>query len=226
MDPWISEYDSDKKQDQNCLNQHSTENQYDAIGKDLWKQLKRVSIPIFDGNKRNYNNWKAAFMACIDQAPATAEYKLLQIRQHLSGEALKAIENLEHSAAAYQIAKERSERKFGGKHLQMAIYLEELEKLRPVRFDNSRDVEQLADILDITIINLKENGNCEELEDGSFYLRLQKKLPEIMLTQYQRWIYEKRRQPSVETLREWIIMESEYQTRAHKTAYGFQETNK
>ena len=47
-----------------------------------------------------------------------------------------------------------------------------------------------------------------------------------MLTQYQRWIYQKRRQPSVETLREWIIMESEYQTRAHKTAYGFQETNK
>ena len=34
------------------------------------------------------------------------------------------------------------------------------------------------------------------------YLRLQKKLPEITLTQYQRWIYEKRRRPSVETLRE------------------------
>ena len=164
MDPWISEYDSDRKQDQNCLNQHSTENQYDAIGKDLWKQL----IPILDGNKRNYNNWKAAFLACIDQPPATAAYKLLQIRQHLSGEALKAIENLgHHSAAAYQIAKERLERKLGGKHQQMANYLEELENLRPVRFGISRDVKQLADILDITIINLKENGNCEELEDSS-----------------------------------------------------------
>ena len=38
---------------------------------------------------------------------------------------------------------------------------------------------------------MKENGNREELGDGSLYLRLQKKLPEIMLTQYQRWIYEK-----------------------------------
>ena len=114
MDPWIPEYDSDEQQDQNCLNHHSTENQYDAIGKDLWKQLKIVSIPILDGSKRNYNNRKAAFMACIDQAPATTEYKLLQLCQHLSGEALKAIENLGHSAAAYQIAKERLERKFGG----------------------------------------------------------------------------------------------------------------
>ena len=77
MDPWIPEYDSDEQQDQNFLSQHSTEyqlqeNQYDAISKDLWKQLKRVSIPIFDGNKRNCNNWKAVFMACIDKVPAAA----------------------------------------------------------------------------------------------------------------------------------------------------------
>ena len=108
----------------------------------------------------------------------------------------------------------------------MEIYLEELENLRPVRFGNSRDLEQFEDILDITIINLKENENCGELGDGSLYLRLQKKLPEIILTQYQRWIYENRRQTSVETLTEWIIMESEYQTVAHETVYGLQETNK
>ena len=148
--------------------------QYDAIGKNLWKQLKRVSIPTFDGNKKNYNNWKTVFMACIDKAPATAKYKLLQLRRYLSGEALKAIENLGHSASAYQIAKERLERKFGGKRRQIAIYLEELQNLRPAIFDNSRGLEQFADILDITIINLKENGNCRELGDGSLYLRLQK----------------------------------------------------
>ena len=47
--------------------------QSDLIGQDLWKQLKRVSIPTFSGNKQTYQNWKAAFMACIDRAPATAE---------------------------------------------------------------------------------------------------------------------------------------------------------
>ena len=48
----------------------------------------------------------------------------------------------------------------------MAIYLEELESLRPVRFDHFIDLEQFADILDETIINLKENGNRGELGDG------------------------------------------------------------
>ena len=72
-----------------------------SIGQDLWKQLKRVQIPTFSGNKRNYQSWKAAFLACIDSAPATGEYKLLQLRQYLSGEALNVIENLGHSSTAY-----------------------------------------------------------------------------------------------------------------------------
>jgi len=33
------------------------------IGQDLWKQQKRVSIPVFNGDKATYENWKAAFEA-------------------------------------------------------------------------------------------------------------------------------------------------------------------
>ena len=113
-------------------------NQSDStlIGQDLWKQSKRVSVPVFSGDKKMYQNWKAAFTACIDQAPATGEYKLLQLRQCLSGEALKAIESLGHSATAYQAAKERLERKFGGQRQKVALYLEEIDQFRPVRPGN------------------------------------------------------------------------------------------
>ena len=58
----------------------------------MWNQLKRISIPVFNGDRRAYEGWKAAFMACVHQAPATPDYKLLQLRQHLSGEALKIVE--------------------------------------------------------------------------------------------------------------------------------------
>ena len=40
----------------------------------------------------------AAFMSCVDTAPISAEYKLLQMWQYLSGEALKSTEALGHSA--------------------------------------------------------------------------------------------------------------------------------
>ena len=75
-----------------------------SIGEDLWRQLKRIQFPVFTGDKRSYRNWKAAFMACVDTAPSTGEYKLLQLRQCLSGEALNVIESLGHSAAAYEAA--------------------------------------------------------------------------------------------------------------------------
>ena len=98
-----------------------------SIWQDQWRTLKRVQIPVFSGDKRAYHNWKAFFLTYIDSAPATGEYKLLQLRQYLSGEALNAIENLSHPGAAYEAAKERLEWKFGGMQRQISVSIEELE---------------------------------------------------------------------------------------------------
>ena len=111
------------------------------IGRDLWKQLRRTSIPIFDGNKSMYESWKAAFPACINQALITPEYKLLQLRQHLTGKALKCIENLGHSAEAYEASKNRLERKFGGSRRRLALYIEQLEGFRSIQYGNAKDLE-------------------------------------------------------------------------------------
>ena len=134
----------------------------------MWKQLKRMSNPVFSGNKQTYEGWKAAFVPCVDQAPATPEYKLLQLRQYLSGEPLKNIEKLGHSAAAYEAAKEKLERKYGGKRRQINLFMEELDNFKPIRNGNAKDLEPFADILDITVFNLKDAGLYEELVNGSF----------------------------------------------------------
>lgn len=161
------------------------------IGQELWKQLKRVSIPVFNGDKTNYENWKAAFEACIDKVPSTPEYKLLQLRQYLSGEALKAIENLGHSASAYEEAKSRLERKYCGRRRQIALHLEELDNFKPVRPGHRKDIERFTDILDIAVVNLKEARRNEELGNGPLYAKLQKKMTEQMLAQYHRWVYKR-----------------------------------
>ena len=81
-----------------------------GLQNDLTKQLSRVSIPVFNGDKHLYEGWKAAFTACVDNTSSTPEYKLLQLRQSLTGEALKVVQGLGHSATAYEVAKERLER--------------------------------------------------------------------------------------------------------------------
>jgi hypothetical protein len=145
---------------------------------------------MFNGNKAVYESWKAAFNACIDEAPATPEYKLLQLRQYLSGEALKCVQNLGHSAVAYQAAKATLERKFGGRRRRIAIYIEELDQCRPIREGNLNDVEKFVDLLDVAVVNLEDAKRWEELGTGTFRIKLQRKLPQVMLTNYHRWIYE------------------------------------
>ena len=93
----------------------------DQISADSSALLKKVSVPRFFGQKKNYEAWKAAFYSCVDRTKATPEYKLLRLRECLQGEPLKVIENLGHSAAAYEAAKSRLERKYGGKRRALTL---------------------------------------------------------------------------------------------------------
>ena len=165
-------------------------------------------------------------MACIDQAPATHEYKLLQLRKHLSGEALKAVETLGHSAAAYKAAKERLERKFGGQRGKIALHLEELEAIKSVRPGNARDLERFADLLDVLVVNRKEVNRHEELGKGTLNVNLCKKLNESALAHYYRWMYGNGHRKSVETLKEFIVQEAEFQTVASETIRGVNTASK
>ena len=98
--------------------------------------------------------------------------------------------------------------------------MEEIDKFRPVRYGNSKDIEKYADLLDIAIVNLKGSNRCEELKDGMLYIELQKKLPAQMLAAYHRWVFENQRVECVEVIREWVIQEAEFHYRALETVQG------
>ena len=192
----------------------------------MWNQLKRISIPVFNGDRRAYEGWKAAFMACVHQAPATPDYKLLQFRQHLSGEALKIVEPFGHSAAAYEVAIAPLERKLGGERRKLALHLDELENIKSLRPGNPGDIERFADLLDVTVVNLKEANRHDELGKRTLYISLCKKLNEGMLAQYHRWIFKNHCWESVETLEEFMLQEAEFQTVASETIRGVTSSNR
>ena len=165
-------------------------------------------------------------MACVHQAPATPEYKLLQLQQHLSGEALKIVQPLGRSATAYEAAIALLERKFGGERRKLALHLEELENIKSLLPGNAGDIERFADLLDVTVVNLKEANRHDELGKGPLYISLCKKLNEGMLAQYHRWIFENHRWESVETLKEFVLQEAEFQTVASETIRGVTSSNR
>ena len=185
---------------------------------EIWKKLQSFKIPTFDGDKKLYASWKAAFEACVGKASVSPELKLLQLRHYLTGEALSSIESLGYSASAYQVALERLERKYGGMRRQIAMRFEEIDKFPQIRTGRAKDMEKFADLLEITVVNLKDAGRHAELENGLLYGRLQSKLPTSLLAQYNRWRYERGKTDGVEVLLEWTNLEAEFLMSAHETS--------
>ena len=93
-----------------------------------------------------------------------------------------------HSAHAYEAAKERLARKFGGKSQQVLIYLEDLGNFPQIRDGNAKVLEQFAYLLYSEVISLHEAGKQTELGDVFLYIALQRKLPQSMLASYHRWV--------------------------------------
>ena len=132
-------------------------------------------IPIFDGNKSTNQGRKAAFTDSIDQAPATLEYKLLQLRKHQTGEELECIDNLEHSAGAHEASKNRLERKFGGLSRRLTLYTEQLEVSRSIQYGNANDLAQFIDLLDVTVIDSCRLTSLSRIWDSIIACRTSKK---------------------------------------------------
>ena len=87
-------------------------------------------------------------------------------------------------------------------------------------------MEQFSDLLDVAIINLRESRQYHELGAGSLYFKLQRKLSEMMLVSYHRWIFENNHLESAETLRYWIMQEAEFQTIAAEIIKGITTNQK
>ena len=130
---------------------------------------------------------------CVDHARASPEYKLLRLHECLQGEAFKIIENLGHAAAAYETAKARLERKYGGKRRALTLRLEELDAFKKTREGNEKDLEHFAELLDAVVVNLTDANQEAELGSGSLYITLQRKFNTNLVTKYKQWVCHKER---------------------------------
>lgn len=183
-------------------------------------QLERIRIPVFSGNKMEFQKWHAAFTSCVDLTSLSPQFKMLRLEASLTGEAADTIKGLGYSEEAYKAAKARLVRKYGGSRRQVQSHLEELKKLKPIEENNSKELEKFADILERAVITLKENGRESDLESGVLHTIIVEKIPERLLAQYYRWIKENHHQDSLEKLKDWVAEEAEYQIHATEIRKG------
>ena len=115
----------------------------------------------------------------------------------MTGEAAETIKRLGYSEAAYETAKARLLRKYGGSRRQVQGHLEELKKMKTLREDDAKGLERFADTLERAVINLKENDRQSDLRDETLYTIILEKIPERLLALYYRWIKENQERESL-----------------------------
>ena len=137
-------------------------------------KLKKISLPSFSGNKREYSTWRATFKEFVDKTNTSPEYKLLQLKDALTGEAAQSTHGLGYSREAYECALDRLDRKYGGRRRETSLLLEEVSLFKPVRKDYPSDLEKFSDLLETLVLNLTESDRIDELGAGMLYVTLKK----------------------------------------------------
>ena len=188
--------------------------------REMQGQLERIRILIFSGNKMDFQRWNAAFTSCVDMTSLSPQFKMLRLEACLAGEAANTIKGLGYSLEAYEAAKTRLFRKYGGSRRQVQSHIEELKRIQPIQENNAKELETFADVLERAVITLKENGLKSDLEGGALHTMILEKIPERLLAQYYRWLDENRHLDLLETLKDWVSEEATYQIQATEVKNG------
>ena len=174
-----------------------------------------------------YSTWWAAFSSCVDETSLSPQFKMLWLESCLEGEVAETVRGLGYSSEAYEAVKARLNRKYGGNRRQVQAHIEELRKLKPINAENPRELGKFADLVERTVVTLKENKQNSDLEGGTLYAIVLEKIPQSLLSQYYRWIKEKGKLESLKELRQWVAEEAEYQVQASEVkAWSFQYRRK
>ena len=155
-----------------------------GLKSDTHRQLERIRIPVFNGDKLKFQQWFAAFSSCVDQTSMDPHFKMLRLESCLEGEAAETVKGLGYSEVAYEAAKKRLMRKYGGDRRNVQAHLDELRRMRQITEGNLKELERFADVLEHTLVTLKENEQESDLKAGTLYHIVLEKVPEMLLCQY------------------------------------------
>ena len=95
--------------------------------------------------------------------------------------------------------------------VEVQLQLDELREIKSVVDGDPKSLDKFADIIERTVVVLKENGLHADLSGSTLYGMVVEKLLENLLKQYYRWVREKGKHESNETLNEWVAEEADFQ---------------
>ena len=130
-------------------------------------RLKPLKVPTFNGDKKKFEEFWGLFESLVDKSNEPTSLKMARLRQSLTGIALDSIRGLGVSEPEYKEAKEILNTKFGGQRRQLRAYLDDLERMHPLRAADVKGFASFTDLVRVTVVKLQAEGKVGELGDGT-----------------------------------------------------------
>ena len=158
-------------------------------------------------------------MSLVDQGGGPPNIKV-RLRHSLTGSTLEPIRGLGVTQPEYEEAKQILETKFGGERRKLQAYMDQIEKMRPLRSNGVKSFEKFADLVRIAVVKLRAEGRTRELQDGALHNLLVTRFADSQVESYSRWLREHKQERSVLSLRDWLKEEVRIRVEAVQIAQG------
>ena len=168
------------------------------------RHLKALRVPVFDGTKAKFEEFWSLFLSLVDASNEPINLKMARLQQSLTGRTHDAIRGLGVSEPEYTEAKEILKTKFGGQRRQLRAYMNELDSMPALRYNDVDNFERFADLVRVAVVKLKEENRQAELGEGTLHSQLVRKLHDRHLECYSRWLNVHNKEPAVTSLCDWL----------------------
>ena len=158
----------------------------------------------------------------FDRQNIPVSEKMLRLQSSLSGKALTIVKDLGYSASAYERAKEKLEKKYGGQRRHQIKHLTTLGNWKKIRSRNLEDFEEFQAVLERVSLATQ---NCGSFQLESLNLTAKEKLSEEDVQSYKHWLLDHSQEDNFESLLEWIELRVQVMEEAKEETYGLGKQN-
>ncbi|CAB4026159.1 Hypothetical predicted protein, partial [Paramuricea clavata] len=113
--------------------------------------------------------------------------------------------------------------KFGGQRRQLRAYMDELDSIPALRYNDVDNFERFADLVRVAVVKLKAENRQAELGEGTLHNQLVRKLHDRHLECYSRRLNVHNKEPAVTSLCDWLKEEVVIKIEAKEMAHGLDE---
>ena len=159
-------------------------------------------------------------MSLVDRLDILVGEKMLRLLNSLKGKALTLVKDLGYSTHAYERAKDKLVKKYGGERRLKIKYLTALRTWPRVRPRNLADMEEFQAALERMMIALQDSGPERELQGQNLNLTAKEKLSEDDVQSYKYWLIDRALEDNFESLVEWVELRVQIMEEAKKETSG------